>query len=101
MKDLEQYYFDRDIFCKAWHKVFTNEEIEDIECYCKRGKQTDDFILTRYDADDEYYIIHKPSGTIINWYKHLGRTNTCNNPNFGILDLVDFLELLKSDLNGG
>lgn len=28
--------------------------------------------------DDEWYILHKSSGTMINWYKHCGRTNTCN-----------------------
>ena len=28
--------------------------------------------------EDDWYILHKPSGTLINWYKHCGRINTCN-----------------------
>lgn len=96
LKELPQYHFDRDEFVKAFHSVFTSDEIIDIECDCEAGHQTDDFILSRYDG--EYYIIHKDSGTMINWYKHLGRTNTCNKSGFTIDDLKEFLQLLKFDL---
>lgn len=43
-------------------------------------------------------IIHRDSGTIINWYKHLGRTNTCNKEGFTLADLKELLLLLKEDL---
>lgn len=48
-----------------------------------------------YKEEDEFYIIHFHSGTIINWYKHLGRTNTCNKEGFSTDDLIEFLVLLK------
>ena len=28
--------------------------------------------------EDEYFILEKDTGIIVNWYKHLGRCNTCN-----------------------
>ena len=33
--------------------------------------------MLRY-YDDEYWLIYKPSGVVINWYKHLGRCLTVN-----------------------
>ena len=56
--------------------------------------------MVGYDAD-EFYIIHRESGTMINWYKHLGRTNTCNKEGFTLEDLHELLVLLKEDLEYG
>ena len=48
-----------------------------------------------YKEEDEFYIIHFRSGIIINWYKHLGRTNTCNKEGFSTDDLIEFLVLVN------
>lgn len=52
-----------------------------------------------YKEEDEFYIIHFRSGIIINWYKHLERTNTCNKEGFSTDDLIEFLVLLKDNLS--
>ncbi|WMC92313.1 hypothetical protein [Kineothrix sp. MB12-C1] len=96
LETLEQYYFDRDDFVQAFKKVFTTDEIIDIEVECGCNKNYDNFLLHRYD--DEFYIIHRDSGTVINWYKHLGRTNTCNKNGLTLVDLHEFLSLLKDDM---
>lgn len=77
LETLPQYHFDRDDFCKVFGEVFTDDEIIDIDVMCGYPQNTENFLLYRWE--DEFYIIHRDSGTIINWYKHLGRTNTCNN----------------------
>ena len=56
----------------------------------------DEFVMVK--NGDEYYIIHLASGTVINWYKHLGRTNTCNKSGFTIDDLNEFLIHFKEDI---
>lgn len=61
-------------------------------------KNEEDFQKWLYRWEDEFYIIHRDSGTIINWYKHLGRTNTCNKEGFTLADLKELLLLLKEDL---
>ena len=97
LRDLPQYHFDRDDFCKVFLEFFTYDEIYDIEALCQGTKYLDSFILM-YD-EDEFYILHKNSGVMINWYKHLGRTNTCNREDFTLDDLRVFLKTLKEDLN--
>ena len=94
--DLPQYHFDRDEFCKAFEKVFTNDELIDMELECGCNKHVGDFALMRHD--DEFYILHRDSGIMINWYKHLGRTNTCNRPDFTLDDLREFLKKLREEL---
>ncbi len=97
LQELPQYHFDRDLFIDSFKKVFSADEIFELECACQEHRSLTDFLL--YYADDEFYIIHLDSGTIINWYKHLGRTNTCNKEGFGLDDLQELLEALKEDLN--
>ena len=94
---LSQYHFDRTDFVETFNKVFTTDQIEEILSKCTCRVQTAYFAFLR--DDDEFYIIHKDSGTIINWYKHLGRTNTCNKPEFELKDLEEFLQLIKKDLS--
>lgn len=69
LEALEQYAIDRDLFVEIFRPI--DEFIWDNYDY-----ESDDFKFWGYI--DEYYILHKPSGTLVNWYKHLGRTNTCN-----------------------
>ena len=95
LETLPQYHFDRDDFCKVFREVFTDDEIIDIDVMCGYPQNTDNFLLYRWE--DEFYIIHRDSGTIINWYKHLGRTNTCNKEAFTLADLKELLLLLKKD----
>lgn len=95
-KDLPQYHFERDDFVRTFRDVFEAEQIEDVTAACDGNTHTGGFLL--YHADDEYYIIHLASGIIVNWYKHLGRTNTCNRPDFTLDDLRGFLAELKSAL---
>ena len=98
LQELPQYHFDRDEFVSTFEQVFTNDEIFDLEIMCVRHTTLNEFLLFYHVDLEEFYIIHLPSGTIINWYKHLGRTNTCNRKNFSIADLKNLLEKLKADM---
>ena len=98
LKTLPQYHFERDKFVEAFKKIFSDEEIEKVLDLCINKTYLDDFLLTHYE--DEFYIIHLDSGTIINWYKHLGRTNTCNKEGFAYEDLIKMLKMLKEDVKG-
>ena len=97
LQELPQYHFDRDLFIDSFKKVFSVDEIFELECACQKHRLLADFLL--YYVNDEFYIIHLDSGTIINWYKHLGRTNTCNKECFDLDDFQDLLKLLKENLN--
>lgn len=98
LENLPQYHFERDEFVKAFYDVFDDEQVDEVIQACSEERYDGGFLM--YYAEDEYYIIHLPSGTIVNWYKHLGRTNTCNRPGFTLDDLRAFLEGLKSELFG-
>ena len=93
---LPQYHFDRNEFCKVFEEVFTDDDFVDIVVTCGASKHLDDFSLFRWE--DEFYILHRNSGVMINWYKHMGRTNTCNKPDFTLNDLREFLFELRKDL---
>ena len=99
LETLPQYHFEREDFVNEFYKVFTRDEVFDLVVDCQGHRVTDEFFLL--DGDDEFYIIHRESGTMINWYKHLGRTNTCNKEGFTLEDLHEFLVLLKEDLSYG
>lgn len=96
MKTLPQYHFDRQDFCKVFDEVFTQEEIIDLDVTCGDNRHFDEYSLFRWE--DEFYILHRNSGILINWYKHLGRTNTCNKADFTLDDLKQFLIRLKGEL---
>jgi hypothetical protein len=98
LQELPQYHFDRDAFVSTFEQVFTEAEIDNIEDMCQQHTTLDEFLLFYHPDWEEFYIIHLPSGTIINWYKHLGRTNTCNKENFTISDLEKLLEMLKVEM---
>lgn len=99
LHELPQYHFDRHDFVATLSKIFPNDELFDLEMSCINHTSFPNFLLY-HDTFDEFYIIHLKSGTIINWYKHLGRTNTCNKEGFTLNDLQDLLELLKEDMRG-
>lgn len=84
-KELPHYHFDRADMCDIFDVDFMNWFWEHLET------KSDEFLITR--NDDEFYIVHFKSGTIINWYKHMGRTNTCNK-NLTLDDLREFKKML-------
>ena len=91
--ELDQYYFDR--------TEFTNTVIDAFPDYCDTVEPdlpvtTDSFHAWR--NEDEFFIAHANSGTIISYYKHLGRCNTCNREDFSLEDLKDFFEAFKEEL---
>lgn len=96
LQTLPQYHFDRDEFCKVLFEVFTYDEFIDIDVECGCNRHLEEFSLMR--CEDEFYILHRNSGIIINWYKHAGRTNTCNKPGFTLDDFREFLQKLREDL---
>lgn len=87
---LPQYHFDRDEMCEVFDAEFMEWFWNHINEY------GDEFFLTHYG--DEFYIIHFPSGTIVNWYKHMGRTNTCNK-DLTLDDLREFKKMLLEDFS--
>ena len=94
--NLPQYHFERSVFVTAFTDILGQDLCDEVQDLCIETKLTDSFLLT--NDGDERYIIHLPSGTVINWYKHLGRTNTCSKPGFGLDDLREFLLSLKDEL---
>ena len=96
LKDLPQYHFDRDDFCRVFEEVFTYDEYIEIDVLCSSQTFIDAFTLFRWE--DEFYILHRNSGTMINWYKHMGRTNTCNKSDFTLDDFRVFLQKLREEL---
>lgn len=97
LEDNDQYHFTRDEMEKIFEEVFPLNSLAwdwDSVWYCD-FKDTDSFHAFR--DEDEYYILHKPSGTMINWYKHMGRTNTCNK-DLSLDELKLFLLLLRKEL---
>lgn len=96
MNTLPQYHFERDDFCKVFAEVFAYDEYVDIGVECGTNRHLEEFSLFR--VEDEFYILHRNSGILINWYKHMGRTNTCNKPDFTLDDFREFLTKLREDL---
>lgn len=96
-EDLTMYFFDRNDFCEVFMNVFDMDEIENIKSLCASTTHLNSFSL--FYHNDEFYILHRNSGIMINWYKHLGRTNTCNFDGMTLEDLEVFLKALKEDID--
>lgn len=86
---LPQYAIDRDVFSQIFSDAC--EALYDVTNF-----EWDDFKAWYYS--DEWYILHKDSGTLINWYKHCGRTNTCNKV-LTIEQYKEFAEMFMNELN--
>ncbi len=100
MAELPQYHFDRDDFVRVWQSVFDVNTTDDVLNMCVSHTVTDNFELW-CDEFEEYYIKYLPNGVTVNWYKgaHLGRTNTCTDPNLTLDDFDKFLVQLKRDMS--
>ena len=91
------YHFTRDEMSKVFEEVFPLDSKTwnwDEVWYCD-FRDTNSFHA--FKDYDEFYILHKPSGTMINWYKHVGRCNTCNK-DLSLEELKLFLLLLRKEL---
>ena len=99
MTELPQYHFDRDDFVKVWDEVIGDSTDYILEL-CINHANTVNFELW-CDEFEEYYIKYIPTNVTINWYKgaHLGRTNTCTEPNFTLDDFRKFLTQLKWEVD--
>lgn len=93
-EEMKQYYLEREDFVSLFGQVFGNCSM-DIEQIIIDGWTGDRFHL--FWEANEYYILDLQTGMMLNWYKHLGRTNTCNQVRT-IEEIKEFLELLKKDL---
>ena len=99
MGELPQYHFKREDFVKVWDEALEDRSFDVLDL-CTEHTVTDNFELW-CDEFDEYYIKYIPTGVIVNWYKgaHLGRTNTCTDPNFTLEDFKTFLIQLKTEIS--
>ena len=86
---------NRDEFCDAFHFVFTNAEIIDLESKCQGHTRVGHFYL--YYNEDEFYFIDLDTGVMVQYYKHLGRCNHINDE-FTVEDLIEFLMDLRKEL---
>lgn len=91
LETLKQYAIDRDLFIEIFREI--EDYIWDVYPY-----EGDDFKFWGYD--DEWYLLHKDSGTLVNWYKHLGRTNTCNK-NLSVEEYKTFVKMFIDELKEG
>ena len=93
LDNTRQYYFKRDLFCEYFNKYAPSfiKIMWDMGC----DFQTTNFKMFR--IDDEIYLLHIDTGIILNWYKHLGRTNTCNR-DIDTEVFKELLELLENDI---
>lgn len=95
-EELAQYYLDRDRFCEIVLSMFNFDiDSENLQLICIDGFTGNRFHLF-YDCDD-FYILDMKTGMMINWYKNLGRINTCNQSRTEE-EIIEFFKLLKVDL---
>lgn len=98
------YTFNRDELSRIFSNIICSSDkvydtLEDV-INGKDDNTVGDFRAWR-DADEEFYLLHIPSGTMVGWYKfnHFGRSNWCNKP-MNINDLSDMFMLLRNQLLG-
>ena len=100
LKPMKESFFDRTSFSKAFSNIIASNfnVLEKLEDVIHGHSTVEDFKI--WIEEEEVYILHVPSGTMIGWYKfyHYGRSNFCNRPEMTIDDLVDFLWLLRNQL---
>lgn len=86
LKALPQYHIGRDELCKIVANIIGYERLMDAFDY--GPVICDEFAW--FINSDEFYIIHLDSGMMVNWYKHLGRTNTCSQLDRTVEDYYEF-----------
>jgi len=102
LQPMKHYAFDRDQLTKLFNDHIASNE-KAFETLEDAIAGTDDHEVGDFrcwkDSDEEFYILHVPSGTIVGWYKfyHFGRCNFTNR-DMSIEDLKDFFVLLRNQL---
>lgn len=91
---LDDYYLERDVFCKLFIDAFKGSGIDLIQTIID-GWKGDRFNL--FYHDDMFYILDMQTGMLLAWYKHLGRCNNCNQKR-SKEEITEFIRLLKQDL---
>lgn len=94
LDEMPGYYFDRDEFCRAAESTIGIDRL--LDAVDSGFDIIGSFALWR--NEDEFYIADMRSGMMINWYKHLGRTNTCSQTGRTIDDLKEFFATLARDI---
>lgn len=102
LQSMKHYAFDRDKLTELFNDhIASNEKafrtLEDAIAGTD-DHEVGDFRCWK-DSDEEFYILHVPSGTIVGWYKfyHFGRDNFTNR-DMDLDDLKDFFVLLRNQL---
>lgn len=104
LRDMPEYPFDREQLTIAFKEIIgscdAEEKLYDIVYSGNKFNNIGDFRI--WTEEEETYILHLPSGTIVGWYKfmHIGRCNFCNKPDMTINDLRDFFMLLRKSVDG-
>lgn len=95
LNDMRQYHLDRNVFCQIVGDIIGFPALNDAFCYqsCVHGDE-----FTWFRVEDEFYILHRDSGMMVNWYKNPGRTNTCSQSHRTEEDYYEFFEKFKVDL---
>lgn len=95
LQNLSQYHIDRDILVQIVKDTIGIDRLYDAFCY--GNVVCDEFAW--FTNCDEYYIIHLDSGMMVNWYKHIGRCNTCSQEYRTIEDYYEFFHKFKDELD--
>ena len=95
--EMEEYAIERNIFVNIFENVISLL-INIFDIIGELSYETEIF-KAWVDKDEEVYMLHKPSGLLINYYKlyHLGRTNTCN-MDISLDYYRKFANMLKQDI---
>lgn len=91
-QDLEEYKIDREDFSDIFKVLI---DIDD-----KIFPEYEGYNFKTWQFEEEFYILHKTSGTLVNWYKfgHVGRTNTCNK-DLTLDEYRIFVQMLIDEVN--
>lgn len=96
LNDLEPYHFESDVFCNEIEKVIP--ELRDLFDFFNVEKIWKMWNFVMFEVENDYYIVHLDSGTIVNYYKNLGRMNTCNK-DLSLCDFRKFIKMLRKDID--
>lgn len=96
LDSLNQYPIERESFRKLIYSIFDDGKI--LDKIIDEDIETDNFKVWHFD--NEIYIVHKDSGTMVNWYKpsHIGRCLTCNK-NLTEIEWYEFFSLLNEEVD--
>ena len=101
-KHMKLNYFERERFIEVFEEVFGTDKylmmIQDVAA--SEGKTVGDFYII-HTNDDEWRIIHMPTGIMIGWthLHQIGRDNVCNIDEMTYDELDEFFVRLKINID--